>query len=85
MIICLQKGKNMAEIAQIVEAVQKFFEAFSKLSPDEKRFFLSAIDKEIKAGNKADKDLYLRLIKAAKEGESAEKVIEELKAGNRFL
>jgi len=69
----------MDDRAKTEAAIKKFFDAFTKLSPDEKRFFIAAIDKEIKNKDESEKKLYLELIKAVREGKDVDQVISDLK------
>jgi hypothetical protein len=69
----------MDNTAKIEETVNKFFEAFGKLSPDEKRFFLAEIDNILSRKDESEKKIYLSLIKAARDGKTADETITILK------
>ena len=69
----------MIDTPKIEEKVFKFFEAFGKLSSDEKLYFLAEIDKVLAAKDEKEKKLFLALIKAAREGKSCEQAILELR------
>jgi hypothetical protein len=55
---------------KIRQNIEEFFNAFAKLTPDEKISFLAQIDKELKGKGAEDKNLYLTLMKAAREGKT---------------
>lgn len=69
----------MVETPKIEENVKRFFEAFGKLSGDEKLYFLAEIDKALTGKEEKEKRLFLALIKAAREGKTCEETIVELK------
>jgi hypothetical protein len=64
---------------KIRDTIKTFFEAFNKLTGDEKIYFLVEIDKKIKTSSEADKKLYLALMKSAREGRSIEDTVKALK------
>jgi hypothetical protein len=55
---------------KIRQNIEEFFNAFSQLTPDEKISFLTHIDKGLKEKGDEDKDLYLTLMKAARESKT---------------
>jgi len=69
----------MADTPKIEESIIKFFEAFNKLSPDEKLYFLAQVDKTMADKSDKEKQLFLALIKAAKDGKTMEETLSELK------
>jgi len=69
----------MDQTPNIEEIVSRFFEAFGKLSPDEKLYFLAELDKVLSGKSEKEKKIYLALIKAAREGKACEEAISELK------
>lgn len=69
----------MIETPKIEEKVMEFFEAFKKLSSDEKLYFLAEIDKILEGKSESEKKLYLGLLKAAREDKTYEETIKELK------
>lgn len=69
----------MIETPKNAEKIREFFEAFNKLSSDEKIHFLAEIDKVLAGKNERDKKIFLSLIKAAKEGKPYEEAIREMK------
>ena len=68
----------MIETPKTGQKIREFFEAFGKLSGDEKVNFLAQIDKVLAAQNEKDKKIFLSLIKAAKDGVSSEDAIREM-------
>ena len=69
----------MADTGKIEENVARFFDAFNRLGPDEKLYFLAEIDRQMKGKGEKDKKLFLSLIKAAREGRTFLETLEELK------
>jgi len=69
----------MMETPKNEQKVKEFFEAFKKLSGDEKVYFLVEFDK-IMAGKPDDeRKIFLALLKAAQEGKSYEATVKEMK------
>ena len=64
---------------KIEENVSKFLEAFGRLGPDEKLYFLAEIDKQMKEKDEKDRKLFMSLIKAAREGMSISDTIEAMR------
>jgi hypothetical protein len=73
------KDVFMIETPKTDQKVIEFFEAFNKLSGEEKIYFLAQIDKVLAGKNENDKKIFLALIKAAREGRSKEETILEMK------
>jgi hypothetical protein len=69
----------MTETPKIDEIIQKFFDAFTGLSPDEKRSFLVQFDKTLAGKSEKERKLYLALLKCAREGKTSEQTIDEMK------
>lgn len=69
----------MEETPKIEEKVKSFFEAFEKLSGDDKLFFLAEIDKVLSKKDDKERQLFLALIKAAREGKSCEEAVADIK------
>jgi len=56
-----------------------FFDAFGKLSPDEKLYFLAEIDKALSKKDEKEKKLYLALMKAAREKKTCAETISAMR------
>jgi hypothetical protein len=69
----------MIETPKIENMVKDFFEAFNKLTGQEKIYFLAQIDKVLAGKNDKDKKIFLSLIKAAREGKSQEEAVLAMK------
>lgn len=69
----------IVDTPKIDEKVTGFFQAFGKLSSDEKLYFIAEIDKLLSGENGPDRKLYLAMIKAAREGKTGEETIQALK------
>lgn len=69
----------MADTLKIEESVRQFFDAFGKLGPEEKVYFLAEIDKQMKKKDEKDRNLYLALIRSAREGLSYQETIDKMK------
>jgi hypothetical protein len=63
---------------KIKEVVEMFYDAFGRLTPDEKVYFLVELDKKIKGLPESEKKLYLTLLKCAREGKSTQEVVKEI-------
>jgi hypothetical protein len=72
-------GLFMMETPKTEQTVRTFFEAFNKLSGEEKIYFLVAIDKALDNKPEEEKKLYLSLIKSAREGKTCTETLTELK------
>ena len=69
----------MIETPKIENMVKDFFEAFNKLTGQEKIYFLAQIDKVLAGKSEKDKKIFLSLIKSAREGRSQEETILAMK------
>lgn len=69
----------IVDTPKIDEKVNSFFNAFNKLSSDEKLYFIAEIDKALTGKDGSERKLYLAMIKAAREGKTCEETILELK------
>jgi hypothetical protein len=69
----------MIETPKIENTVKEFFEAFNKLTGQEKIYFLAQIDKTLAGKNEKDKKMFLSLIRSAREGKSQEEAVLAMK------
>jgi hypothetical protein len=69
----------MIDTPKTEQKIREFFEAFNKLSGDEKIYFLAAIEKITEKISEKDKKIFLALIKSARKGRSSEETISEIK------
>jgi hypothetical protein len=69
----------MIETPKIENNIKDFFEAFIKLTGEEKIYFLAQIDKVLAKKSDKDRKIFLSLIKAAKDGKSYDEAILAMK------
>lgn len=69
----------MIETPKSEKSINEFLEAYKKLSGDEKIYFLAQIDKVLAKKSEKDRNIFLALIKAAKDGRTYEETILEMK------
>ena len=67
------------ETPKTEQKVKEFFEAFKKLSGQEKIYFLAEFDKILAGKPEDEKKIFLSLLKAAQEGKSYEETIKGMK------
>jgi len=79
--IIIEKVIFIAETPKTEQKTRDFFEAFNRLSADEKVSFLAEVDRNLKKMGEKDRKIFIALIKAAKEGLSCEDAIKEVKRG----
>lgn len=64
---------------KIETTIKNFFDAFSRLSGQEKMYFLAQLDADLKNKDEKDRKLYLSLLKSAREGKTYEEAVEEMR------
>ena len=69
----------MIETPKIESNIKDFFEAFVKLTGEEKLYFIAQIDKVLAKKSDKDRNVFLALIKAAKDGKSYDEAISAMK------
>lgn len=72
------RAKIMAETQKTEDLVKQFYQAFDRLSGEEKLYFLAEMDKQLYGKSEKEKKLYLTLIKSAREKRTCEQAISEL-------
>ena len=67
------------------EKIRTFYEAFNKLSGEEKICFIAELEREFHKHGSNDKKIHLELIKAAKEGLSCDEAVINMKKAQNGL
>ena len=69
----------MANTPKITGNIEDFYNAFNKLGPDERLFFIAEIDKMLARKSEQEKKLFKSLIKSVREGKSYEQALLDMK------
>jgi hypothetical protein len=69
----------MADTPKITGNIEDFYNAFNKLGPDERLYFIAEIDKMLAKKSEQEKKLFKSLIKSVREGKAYEQALLDMK------